>query len=119
MKAHVMKRAWEIAKKAVKKFGGKVKEFFAQALKMAWAEVKDVKEVFTGYARVTVDGYTLSFKAWEKYGKKRIYINEVKGQEGQREQTTGAYIENGEVVKGTGYEAFNATVNAFLTGYEF
>lgn len=36
----VMKRAWEIAKEAAKKFGGKVKEFFAIALKMAWKEVK-------------------------------------------------------------------------------
>lgn len=36
----VMVRAWGIAREAVKKFGGKVKEFFAQALKMAWAEMK-------------------------------------------------------------------------------
>ena len=37
----VMVRAWSIAKEAVVKFGGKVKEFFAEALKMAWAEVKE------------------------------------------------------------------------------
>lgn len=36
----VMVRAWEIAREAVKKFGGKVKEFFQQALIMAWREVK-------------------------------------------------------------------------------
>lgn len=42
-----MTRAWEIAKEGVKKFGGKVKEYFAQALVMAWAEVKNVKTVFT------------------------------------------------------------------------
>ena len=35
-----MVRAWEIAREAVKKFGGKVKEFFQQALIMAWGEVK-------------------------------------------------------------------------------
>ena len=39
----VMVRAWEIARAAVVKFGGKVKEFFAEALKMAWAEVKEDK----------------------------------------------------------------------------
>lgn len=39
----VMVRAWEIAREAVKKFGGKVKEFFQQALIMAWQEVKEVK----------------------------------------------------------------------------
>lgn len=36
----VMVRAWEIAREAVNKFGGKVKEFFQQALIMAWKEVK-------------------------------------------------------------------------------
>ncbi|AHD06421.1 hypothetical protein [Paenibacillus larvae] len=39
---NVMKKAWEIAKAAVKKFGGKVKEYFAEALRMAWAEIKKV-----------------------------------------------------------------------------
>jgi len=37
---NVMKKAWEIAKEGQKKFGGKVKEDFAQALKMAWAIAK-------------------------------------------------------------------------------
>ncbi len=37
---NVMTRAWEIAREGVKKFGGKVKEYFAQALVMAWEEVK-------------------------------------------------------------------------------
>lgn len=35
-----MKRAWEIAKEGQKRFGGKVKEYFAVALKLAWAEMK-------------------------------------------------------------------------------
>ncbi len=35
-----MTRAWEIAKKGQKRFGGKVKEYFAQALVMAWKEAK-------------------------------------------------------------------------------
>ena len=37
---NVMSRAWEIAREAVKAFGGSVKSFFAEALRMAWAEVK-------------------------------------------------------------------------------
>ncbi|MCM3699173.1 hypothetical protein [Paenibacillus macerans] len=37
---NVMARAWEIARAAVTKFGGKVKEYFAQALAQAWKEVK-------------------------------------------------------------------------------
>lgn len=37
---NVMTIAWEIARKGAAKFGGKVKSYFAQALKMAWAQVK-------------------------------------------------------------------------------
>lgn len=45
-KAIVMNKAWEIAREGVNKFGGKVKEYFAKALKMAWALVKKgVKKV--------------------------------------------------------------------------
>ncbi|POD46302.1 hypothetical protein BKM15_26025 [Pseudomonas syringae pv. syringae] len=40
---NVMTRAWEIAKEGVAKFGGKVKEYFAISLKMAWAEHKAIK----------------------------------------------------------------------------
>lgn len=38
---NVMAKAWEIAKAAVVKFGGKVKEYFAQSLKMAWSIAKN------------------------------------------------------------------------------
>lgn len=44
---NVMTRAWEIAKEGQKKFGGKVKEYLVEALKMAWAELKKVKEYVT------------------------------------------------------------------------
>ena len=37
---NVMTRAWEIAKEAEVKFGGKVKEYFALSLRQAWSEVK-------------------------------------------------------------------------------
>ena len=37
---NVMTRAWEIAKQGQKKFGGKVKEYFSSALKLAWKEIK-------------------------------------------------------------------------------
>ncbi|MGO4952053.1 hypothetical protein [Paenibacillus sp. DRB1-1] len=43
---NVMTRAWEIAKTAKVKFGGKVKEYFSQALVIAWKEAKNaMKEV--------------------------------------------------------------------------
>lgn len=37
---NVMTIAWEIARKGVEKFGGKVKEFFSAALKTAWKIIK-------------------------------------------------------------------------------
>ena len=37
---NVMKRAWQIAKEAVGKWGGKAREYFAASLKEAWFEVK-------------------------------------------------------------------------------
>lgn len=42
---NVMKKAWEIARNGQKKFGGKVREYFAIALKMAWAIVKKGMEM--------------------------------------------------------------------------
>ena len=36
-----MTNAWEIAKVAAKKFGGKAIEYIAGAMKMAWAAIKD------------------------------------------------------------------------------
>lgn len=44
---NVMKKAWEIAREGQKKFGGKVKEYFAEALKMAWSIVKAANKVAT------------------------------------------------------------------------
>ncbi|WP_256846890.1 hypothetical protein [Paenibacillus sp. Pae108] len=38
---NVMVRAWEIAKAAVVKFGGKVREYLASALRQAWSEAKN------------------------------------------------------------------------------
>jgi hypothetical protein len=38
---NVMARAWEIAKVAVVKFGGKVRQYFVEALRQAWKEAKN------------------------------------------------------------------------------
>ena len=45
MAKNVMTRAWAIAKEAVKNFGGKVSQYIAEALRMAWKEVKTVKRL--------------------------------------------------------------------------
>lgn len=40
MKKEVMITAWEIARTAVVKYGGKVVEYLSESLKMAWAKIK-------------------------------------------------------------------------------
>lgn len=76
----IMTRAWNIAKEGAAKFGGKASEYFAEALKMAWAEVKKVVKEAFGEARVieTTWGDKL-FKVWRKYGKNRLYVNREDG----------------------------------------
>lgn len=66
----VMKRAWEIAKAAVKNFGGKAREYMSEALKMAWAEFKKVA-IIDRIAELEAVG----FKRWTKNGMDRLYIN--------------------------------------------
>lgn len=63
-----MKRAWEIAREGFNKFGGKVKEYFAEALKMAWAEAKQPALPVTD-VKVEMD-----YNDWKNYGKHRLYF---------------------------------------------
>lgn len=60
---NVMTRAWEIAKEGQRKFGGKVSEYLAEALKMAWAETRRPKQV-----KVSVN-----------YGWKKCYVAKING----------------------------------------
>ncbi|WP_068783195.1 hypothetical protein [Paenibacillus phocaensis] len=57
---YVMVRAWEIARDAVAKFGGKVKEYFAQALAQAWKEVKAIMQRY----EVILDADTKKCRTW-------------------------------------------------------
>lgn len=49
---NVMTRAWKIAREGAAKFGGKVKEYFAEALRMAWAEIKKGANKVAEYPKV-------------------------------------------------------------------
>ncbi len=63
---NVMTNAWEIARKGQSEFGGKVKEYFAQALRMAWAIFKK-------------GGKELDYAKQVKGGKELDYAKQVKG----------------------------------------
>lgn len=39
----IMKNAWEIARRGQKKYGGKISEYFVEALKISWALYKKEK----------------------------------------------------------------------------
>lgn len=113
---NIMKRAWEIYRTLVGNHIAKL----SQALKMAWKEVKKV--VFNGFAKVAKTENTygeccfLTFKAWEKYGKSRIYINDYKGR-------TLGYIENAEVIikdnQGNSDCEIEYAINNFKSQYAF
>lgn len=66
-KKDIMIKAWRIAREGQKAFGGKVREYFAQALKMAWAQAKS-----------TIDIESLEkkgFRRWTKGDMDRLYFN--------------------------------------------
>lgn len=64
----IMTRAWEIAREAVENFGGKVVEYIAEAMKMAWAEAKEVRYTIE-------DLMAMGAKRWQKAGYDRLYLN--------------------------------------------
>lgn len=66
-KKEIMSKAWKIAREGQKAFGGKVREYFAQALKMAWAQAKN-----------TIDIESLEkkgFNRWTKGDMDRLYFS--------------------------------------------
>lgn len=100
MRKQVMTRAWEIAKEAVKNFGGKVKEFFRQALIMAWEEVKgvvkmtvnDIQELAVKAVN-ELDAADYEWNNWSKEGYNRIYINLVNYRKHRKIVTECGYID--------------------------
>lgn len=64
----VMVRAWEIAREGAKKFGGKAIEYIAEALKLAWKEVKGL------FDKVKDVKLNIDANDWMNYGKHRLYI---------------------------------------------
>ena len=129
MKKNVMIRAWQIIKEAVAKFGGKCRDYsFPAALKMAWAEAKAPAKQFEQTAKVVISGREnydddsaskfLSFNAWEKYGKSRIYINDYKRRTiGYIDRETREYTQQDS--NGLTKEQITAALDSFCRAYQF
>ena len=73
----LMNRAWEIAKEGQERFGGKVSEYLSESLKMAWAEYKQEDKMTMEDIAKAIENKVNSVQVniWEKYGKRRIYVN--------------------------------------------
>lgn len=76
---NVMTIAWKIAKEGVVKFGGKAKEYFTEALKMAWTIAKQTDTTVS----IQLSEGSRKHKTWvaeiigtdAKYGFNRQFIN--------------------------------------------
>lgn len=65
MKKNIMKRAWEIARQGQKIFGGSVKSYFSESLKMAWNNYKNgikVMELKDNEGLVINEGFNTELK---------------------------------------------------------
>ena len=73
----IMMRAWEIVKAAIAEFGGKAREYMAEALRMAWAETKETAKQSRDDI---IAALTKKYGRWTKQGFNgkvydRIYFN--------------------------------------------
>lgn len=66
-KKELMKEAWNIAREGQKAFGGKVSEYFAESLKMAWAQAKNSLDIEALEQK--------GFSRWSKSNMDRLYFN--------------------------------------------
>lgn len=66
---NVMKQAWAIARTGQKNFGGRVSEYFAEALRMAWRIAKGMEDL-----RIDNEVREVSGREWQNYGKHRVYL---------------------------------------------
>jgi len=71
---NVMVRAWEIARVAVAKFGGSAREFFAQALVMAWTESRKLQSAKEVYKEKKAQAKAMSQSDWDALINKKIVM---------------------------------------------
>lgn len=72
-KSEIMSNAWKIAREGQKEFGGKVTEYFAEALKMAWVEAKNTINI--------EDLEKKGFSRWTKGDMDRLYFTVEKSED--------------------------------------
>lgn len=107
---NVMVRAWEIARTAVIKFGGKVKEYFSQALTIAWKEAKNVVEEVAhfGYMVAAKNDQMIMFALEDKEGLHVYPAWNNRNPQYELEYQTGMNKQTGKTVRFYTAETFKA-----------
>lgn len=90
----IMKRAWELVKKAGL--------CISEGLKLAWKEAKNMEETMEEKL------IRLGYKVWEKGDMKRIYINDFQKYLEVEETNTPAAMGSGRIVNGICTDECNA-----------
>lgn len=77
-KSYIMKAAWELARRGQKKFGGKVKDYLSESLKILYARIKTMVKVPTWFInkKFLVVGFCSDFEHGyiEKETEKAIFV---------------------------------------------
>ena len=92
--SNIMKRAWELVKKAGL--------CISEGLKLAWKEAKNMGETMEEKL------IRLGYKVWEKGDMKRIYINDFQKYLEVEETNTPAAVGSGRIVNGICTDECNA-----------
>ncbi|PFJ09068.1 hypothetical protein COD67_15195 [Bacillus cereus] len=107
---NVMKKAWEIARKGQRQFGGKVKEYFSQALKMAWNIAK--KEM--KYVQLTKEEFMNEILSKGKFEGFLTYKNEFKN---TQKINVAADLEKKEITVDMGLKSLYQDLSEAINNY--
>lgn len=110
----VMSKAWEIARAGQAKFGGSVKDYFGQALKMAWALARK-EEAAPMTATIVTSSGSRKHKTYvakivgtcSRFGLERSFINNFEQATEWSDKTFTLELNEGDV-----YEIVGANYNA-------
>ena len=120
----VMIRAWEIAREGVKKFGGKVKEYIAEALRIAWKEFKMTVGNERGQLKVgmKINGWADNDDYWEEvdqYTYKRLEVESFLKLNIGKSKVVNYQDEDGEVITIADVKIAKETEKATLLSIDF
>lgn len=79
----IMIEAWNTARCAAVKFGGRASQYFAEALRMAWASIKNALATMVGSEKQIAWAKDIQGKFLAKYRHEIANLNEAIAQDGE------------------------------------